>query len=88
MQKNSLDLLQESILNFWNITPYQDIVSWAVDNIDFSDDISAERTKLDLSLTPHLVEPLKQWEFDGVIREVQVIGIEKHGKTLLEIIGA
>ena len=87
-KKNSLDLLQESILNFWNITPYQDIVSWAVENIDFSDDISAERTKLDLSLTPHLVEPLKQWEFDGVIREVQIIGIEQHGKTLLEIIGA
>ena len=87
-KKTSLEILEESILNFWNITPYENIISWAERNIDFSDDISAERSKLDFSLTPHLIEPLKTWEFDNTIREVQVIGIEQHGKTLLEIIGA
>ena len=87
-KKTSLEILEESILNFWNITPYENIISWAERNIDFSDDISAERSKLDFSLTPHLIEPLKCWEFDNTIREVQVIGIEQHGKTLLEIIGA
>lgn len=90
-KKNKIDNLQifeDFLLSFWSLKPYQDIISWAINNIDFSDDISAERTKLDLSLTPHLVEPLQQWEFDGLIREVQVIGIEQHGKTLLEVIGA
>jgi hypothetical protein len=63
-----LQILESAILDFWDIVPYQDIISWAEENIDFSEDISAERSRLDLSLTPHIVEPLKQWEFDGKIR--------------------
>lgn len=73
---------------FWHFPIRQDIISWALENIDFSDDISAERSRLDLSLTPHLVEPLRMWDFRGKIREMTVIGIEQHGKTLIEVIGA
>lgn len=86
-QKPALQILEEAILDFWDIVPYQDIISWSEENIDFSEDISAERSQLDFSLTPHIVEPLKQWQFDGKIREVQIIGIEQHGKTLCSVVG-
>ena len=72
---------------FWEILPHEDIITWARGAIDFSGDISAERSRLDLELSPFLVEPLKAWEFSGKIREVAVCGIEQHGKTLLEVIG-
>ena len=64
-----------------------DIITWAQDNINLSDDVSSERNRVDFDLSPFLVEPLKQWEFSGKIREVAVCGIEQHGKTLLEAIG-
>lgn len=73
--------------SLFTFTEYEDIVEWAEKNIDFSEDISAERKRLDLSLSPFLVEPLRAWEFSGKIREVVVCGIEQHGKTLLEVIG-
>ena len=73
---------------FWHFPIRQDIITWALENIDFSEDVSAERSRLDLSLTPHLVEPLRMWDFRGKIREMTVIGIEQHGKTLIEVIGA
>ena len=73
--------------SLYTFTEYEDIVEWAERNIDFSEDVSAERKRLDLSLSPFLVEPLRAWEFSGRIREVVVCGIEQHGKTLLEVIG-
>ncbi len=77
----------DALRGFYAISPHHDIISWAVDNIDFSEDVSAERARLDLTLSPFLVEPLRAWEFSGHIREVAVCGIEQHGKTLLEVIG-
>lgn len=79
---------ETDLLDFLNLTPYEGVVDWAQHAIDFSDDISAERERFDINLTPHLAEPLRAWEFHGRIREVTVIGIEQHGKTLLEVIGA
>lgn len=81
------DSFSSDILKFFDITPYSDIITWAKECIDFSGDVSAERKRLDFSLSPHLIEPLRAWEFSGRIREVAVCGIEQHGKTLLEVIG-
>lgn len=77
-----------AIARFCDITPFERPVDWAVRNIDFSEDVSAERQRFDPALTPHLIEPLNAWDFTGQIKEVTVIGIEQHGKTLLEVIGA
>lgn len=84
---DAFDLIGGALRNGWNVTPHQDIISWAADEIDFSEDVSAERDRLDFSLSPFLIEPLRAWEFSGKIREVAVCGIEQHGKTLLEVIG-
>lgn len=81
------DSFIQTVRDFFTLSERVDIVSWAEQNIDFSDDVSAERKRLDLSLSPFLIEPLKAWEFSGRIREVVVCGIEQHGKTLLEEIG-
>lgn len=75
------------VKTFFRLTERVDIVTWAEQSIDFSDDVSAERKRLDLSLSPFLVEPLRAWMFSNRIREVAVCGIEQHGKTLLEEIG-
>lgn len=88
MPVDYITYLHDEITGFYDIRSYKPIVEWASANIDFSEDVSAERDRLDFSLTPHLIEPLQAWEFDGVIRRVQVIGIQQHGKTLLEVIGA
>lgn len=77
-----------NIESFMQIAPFEDPVSWACHAIDFSEDISAERSKFDIILSPHLREPLMAWDFTGKMRQVTVIGIEQHGKTLLEVIGA
>lgn len=81
------DTLADQVADFFSIRPWQDIITWSRENIDFSDDISAERKRLDFALSPHLVEPLRAWEFQGKRREVTVCGIEQHGKTLLEVVG-
>ena len=62
---DAIDLIGDSIRNAWAVNQHQDIITWALDNIDFSDDVSAERDRLDLSLSPFLVEPLRCWEFSG-----------------------
>lgn len=64
-----------------------DIVQWAEESIDFSEDVSSERKRFDITLSPFLEEPLRAWQFTGKIREVAVCGIEQHGKTMLEVFG-
>ncbi len=85
--ETDFSIFTDGVSSFFDIVPYRDIISWAQENIDFSGDTSTELQRLDLSLSPHLVEPLKTWEFSGRIREVTVVGIQQHGKTLLEVIG-
>lgn len=82
-----LPKLSSEIREFLKISPHIDIVSWAEANIDLSGDVSAERSRLDLSLSPFLIDPLRAWDFHGRRREVTVCAIEQHGKTLLEVIG-
>lgn len=76
-----------SLAELFEVQPQRDIIEWAQNSIDFTDDVSAERARLDLSLSPFLIEPLRVWDFSGKIREVSICGIEQHGKTLLEVIG-
>lgn len=85
--KKAHEIFADDLRNFYNIRPYQDVISWAESNIDFSADVSAERSRIDFTLSPFLIAPLRAWEFSGRIREVAVCGIEQHGKTLIEIVG-
>ena len=87
MNMNPESIFVSAVRDFLTLMPRKNIIDWAEDNIDFSDDISAERKKLDMSLSPFLVDPLKCWEYSGRIREVVVCAPEQTGKTMIERIG-
>ena len=78
----------EHIRRYFSLTPYQDIISWAEKNIDFSDDVSAERNKLDFNLYPYQIPILKQWENQKKkIKTIVVVAPEQTGKTNMFAVG-
>ena len=80
--------LCEHIRRYFNIVPYQDIISWVTKNIDFSDQISAERNKLDFELYPYQVPILKEWQMKpGIIKTIVVVAVEQIGKTNMFVDG-
>lgn len=80
--------LIEHIKQYFKITPYQDIISWAEKNIDFSDDVSAERNKLDFNLYPYQIPILKEWQNEGKkIKTIVVVAPEQTGKTNMFAVG-
>lgn len=85
MKKEIFDLIKE-IRKFFEIQAYEDIISWAKKNINFSNDISAQRNFLDFSLYPYQVDILKQWEDLKHIKEVVVCSPEQMGKTNLFVV--
>ena len=80
--------LCEHIRRYFSIMPYRDIISWAQQNIDFSDDVSAERNKLDFNLYPYQIPILKQWQNEKkVIKTIVVVAPEQTGKTNMFAVG-
>ena len=51
--------LTDHIRTYFEIVPYKDIIKWCEENIDFSDDVSAERNKLDFSQYPYQLPIIK-----------------------------
>ena len=81
--------LPQHVRNYFNLVPYQDIISWAEKNIDFSQQISAERNKLDFQLYPYQKPILKQWQNEGKkIKTIVVVAPEQIGKTNMFVVGA
>lgn len=78
--KKKFDLIG-AIRDFFEITPYQDIISWAEKNIDFSKDVSAERNYLDFDLYPYQVDIIKEWEDLNSIKTVTVVAPEQMRKN-------
>lgn len=80
--------LAEHIRNYFNLTPYEKIIPWAEKNIDFSQQISAERNKLDFDQYPYQVPILKEWENEKkTIKTIVVVAPEQVGKTNCFIVG-
>lgn len=78
--------LTDEIKKYFSISPYMGIVEWAEKYINFSDDVSAQRTVLDFDTYPYQVEILKAFEDLVHIKEVVVCAPEQCGKSLIEII--
>lgn len=76
----------EAAKQYFKLTPYTDIITWAKTNIDFSGDISAERNRLDFDQYPYQIAPIKAWEFSGQ-KEVVVVAPEQTGKTNTFLVG-
>lgn len=78
----------DHIKRYFSITPYQDIISWSLNNIDFSDQISAQRNKLDFEQYPYQVPIIKQWQMKkGIIKTITVVAVEQIGKTNMFVVG-
>lgn len=81
--------LIDNIKKYFSITPYKDIITWAQQNIDFSEQISAQRNKLDFDLYPYQREILKEWQMkQGVIKTIVVVAPEQTGKTNIFVCGS
>lgn len=76
MKKERFNLIKE-IRKFFYIQAFEQIIPWAEKNINFSNDISAQRNFLDFSLYPYQIEPLTQWEDLQHIKEVVVVAPEQ-----------
>ena len=80
MKKEKFNLIKE-IRKFFEIQAFESIIPWAEKNINFSNDISAQRNFLDFSLYPYQVDILKQWEDLNHIKEVVVCSPEQMRKN-------
>ena len=80
MKKKHFNLIEE-IRKFFEIQAFQSIIPWAEKNINFSNDISAQRNFLDFSLYPYQVDILKQWEDLKHIKEVVICSPEQMRKN-------
>lgn len=72
-QKKKLFNLAESLRSFFKLQAFQPIIPWALKNINFSNDVSAERNYLDFNLYPYQVDIIKQWEDLVNIKECVVV---------------
>ena len=86
MKKKHFNLIEE-IRKLFEIQAFQSIIPWAEKNINFSNDISAQRNFLDFSLYPYQVDILKQWEDLKHRKEIVVCSPEQMGKTNLFVVG-
>ena len=80
--------LIEHIKYYFKLQPYQEIVSWCQQNINMSEEISAERNKLDFTQYPYQVPIIKEWENKGKkIKTIVVVAVQQVGKTSMFIDG-
>ena len=80
--------LVDHIKRYFEIQAYQPIVQWCQKNIDFSEQISAQRNKLDFEQYPYQVPILKQWQNQKKqIKTIVVVAPEQTGKTNLFVDG-
>ena len=80
MKKENFNLIKE-IRKFFEIQAFQSIIPWAEKNINFSNDISAQRNFLDFSLYPYQVDILKQWEDLNHRKEIVICSPEQMRKN-------
>ena len=48
IKQNNVELLSESMIEFFNVQEYKDILQFAVEDVDLSDDVSSDKNKVDL----------------------------------------
>lgn len=74
------------MLNYFQIQEYKDILQFAIQDVDLSDDVSADKIKIDLQNYPYMVEPLSKCAIEeGVRKQICVSWPQQFGKTLLEL---
>lgn len=66
---------------------YKDILTFALEDVDLSGDVSAAKARLDLENSPYMVEPLSASTIEpGIRKEVVIAFPEQMGKTTIEMV--
>lgn len=58
LKRNNIELLTDGLTSFFAVQEYKDILRFAVEDIDLSGDVSADKDRVDLINYPYIVEPL------------------------------
>lgn len=90
MNKKNVEVfdLVQHMQKYLTVSAYKDIISWCEQNIDFSQEVSAQRNKLDFDLYPYQVPILKEWQMEkDVIKTIVVVAPEQVGKTNMFVCG-
>ena len=82
-EKKRLFNLSLALRSYFKLQAYEDIISWSKKNINFSNDVSAERNYLDYDLYPYQIEIIKQWSDLSNIKECVVVCPEQMRKDEL-----
>lgn len=84
---NAIDELADNILDYFNIQDYKDIITFALEDIDMSDDISASKSRIDLDHYPYLVQPLRNATIQhGIRKQIVCCFFDQAGKSTIEYI--
>ena len=79
--------LVEDIREFFNISPYLPIIPWIDKNIIFTNDVSAERDRVDWDMFPYQKEIIQHWEDLNTRKRVVTVAVEQVGKSTLWVLG-
>ena len=80
-------MLSNRMVNFFDVQEYKDILQFAVEDVDLSDDVSSEKDRIDLVNYPHIVQPLSHCVIeDGIRKEVVICFPEQMSKTTIQMI--
>ena len=87
IKQNNVEMLAESMTEFFNVQQYKDILQFAVEDVDLSDDVSSEKNRVDLQNYPYLRQPLSSCVIEkGVRKQVVISYPEQMSKTMISLI--
>ena len=87
LKQTSVETLVDGMASFFEIQEFKDIIEFALNDVDLSDDISSAKDRIDLENYQYLVEPLKSCMIeDGIRKEVVLSFPEQMSKTTVEMI--
>ena len=87
LNSDNYSLLSEGISNFFAVQEYKDIIQFALEDVDLSDDVSSEKTKVDLENFAYLKQPLSYLAMQqGKRKECCIAFPQQMGKSLLMMI--
>lgn len=87
IKDSAIDIISNDMLSFFNIKEYKDIITFALQDVDLSGDVSSAKDKIDLENYPYMIQPLKNCVIeDNVRKEVVIAWPEQFGKSLIQMV--
>lgn len=55
IKDSAIDIISNDMLSFFNIKEYKDIITFALEDVDLSGDVSSAKDKIDLENYPYMI---------------------------------